>query len=96
MSISVTTGKVVAGHIEFGTFYGFVKFGFALITRISNENSARRALSSSTCLTRLLKFKQPILKPRLDGKKLDILEGPELPGRTSLSTDSGIVCETRE
>ena len=91
--ISVTTDKVVARYIEFGTFYGSVKFGFALITRISNENSARTALSSSACLTRLLMFKQAILKPRLDGKKLDISEAT---GRTSLSTDSGIVCETRE
>ena len=30
-------------------------------------------------LTTLLMFKQAILKPRLAGKELDILEGPELP-----------------
>ena len=29
--------------------------------------------------TVMLMFKQAILKPRLAGKKLDILEGPELP-----------------
>ena len=28
MSISVTTDKFMAWYMEFGTFYGFVKFGF--------------------------------------------------------------------
>ena len=28
MSISVTTDKFIAWYTEFGTFYGFVKFGF--------------------------------------------------------------------
>ena len=46
-------------------------------------------------LTTLLMFKQAILKPRLAGKELDILEGPELPEWTSLSTNSGNVWETR-
>ena len=40
-----------------------------LIARILNENSARKTLSSSKCLTRLLMFKQAILKPRLAGRK---------------------------
>ena len=28
MSISVTTDKFLAWYMEFGTFYGFFKFGF--------------------------------------------------------------------
>ena len=28
MSISATTDKFIAWYMEFGTFYGFVKFGF--------------------------------------------------------------------
>ena len=40
----------------------------SLIPRITTENSARRTLSSSKCLTRPLMFKQAILKPRLAGK----------------------------
>ena len=51
----------------------------SLIPRITNENSARRTLSSSECLTRPLMFKQAILKPRLVGKDLGILERRKLP-----------------
>ena len=54
----------------------------SLIPRISNENSARRTLSSSKCLARPLMFKQPILKPWLARKKLGIVERRKLPERT--------------
>lgn len=68
----------------------------SLIDRMPTENSERRTLSSSTCLTRLLMFKQAILKPRFDGKKLDALERLELAIGISFSIDSGNVREIRE
>ena len=41
-------------------------------------------------------FKQAILKPRFDGKKLDALERLELAIGISFSIDSGYVREIRE
>ena len=68
----------------------------SLIDRMPTENSERRTLSSSTCLTRMLMFKQAILKPRFDGKNLDALERLELAIGISFSIDSGNVREIRE
>ena len=65
MSMSVTTDKFIAWYTEFGTFYEFVKSGFINCQNIKCKLSKKLTLSSSTYLTRLLMFKQAVLKPRL-------------------------------
>ena len=82
MSISVTTDKFLAWYMEFGNFYGFFKFGFINSQNIKWKLSKRDS-KFIKCLKRPLMFKQAILKPRLAGKKLGILERHKLSERTS-------------
>ena len=82
MSISVTTDKFVAWYMEFGTFYGFFKFGFINSQNIKWKLSKKDS-KFVKCLKRPLMFKQAILKPRLAGKKLGILERHKLSERAS-------------